>query len=29
MTPKQLKEWERKNAEAMEVLEKTTPSLHD
>lgn len=29
MTPEQLKEWERKNAEAMEILEKTTPSVHD
>lgn len=29
MTPEQLKEWERKNAEAMEVLEKTTPSVYD
>jgi restriction system protein len=29
MTPEQLKEWERKNAEAMEVLEKTTPSVND
>ena len=29
MTPEQLKEWERKNAEAMQVLEKTTPSVHD
>jgi Holliday junction resolvase len=29
MTPEQLKEWERKNAEAMEVLERTTPSVYD
>lgn len=28
-TPEELKEWERKNAEAMEILEKTTPSVHD
>ena len=29
MTPEQLKDWERKNAEAMEVLERTTPSVYD
>lgn len=29
MTPEQLKEWERKNAEAMEILERTTPSVYD
>lgn len=29
MTPEQLKEWERKNAEAMKVLERTTPSVYD
>lgn len=29
MTPEQLKEWERRNAEAMEVLERTTPSVYD
>lgn len=28
-TPEELREWERKNAEAMEILEKTTPSVHD
>jgi Holliday junction resolvase len=29
MTPEQLKDWERKNAEAMEIMERTTPSVYD
>ena len=29
MTPEQIKDWERKNAEAMKVLERTTPSVYD
>ncbi|MBW8313134.1 MAG: restriction endonuclease [Rhizobium sp.] len=28
-SPDELREWERKNAEAMEILEKTTPSVYD
>ena len=29
MTPEQLKEWERKNAEAMKIIERTTPSVYE
>lgn len=29
MTPEQLKEWERKNAEAMKIIERNTPSVYD
>jgi Holliday junction resolvase len=29
MTPEQLAEWERKNAEAMKIIEQRVPSVHD
>jgi hypothetical protein len=28
-TPEEIKEWERKNAESMKILERTTPSVYD